>query len=298
MSDVDAANSGRTNDEPADDRPDGADRRSVVTRLRRWMGRLGPLGRWSAGVAAGVVTALLTAWLINWGLLPGRPGPPGQGLPFTYAVSPAWEPGAGWISDRPVVELPPRPIGSEAGPDGDKAVAQRWEEFVRRGGAVQTEGWGVQFTVQGRSSAQVTLTDLDVRVVARRPPVRGTMFLEEGGDPTEFRRLNADLDDRPVTLSSVYLEDWEFGTIPRHERRPIEFPYRVSLSDAETFIVRAYTDGCDCSWIIELSWTSEGRNGRLTIDDSGVPFRTTSTANVTHRCGWMFAQSETCRPVQ
>jgi hypothetical protein len=264
-----------------------------------------------------VVTALLTAWLINWGLAPasptdpptpgspGRdsPGPrsPGQdssGLPFTIAVSSTWAPDVGWISDRPMAEIPPRPIGSESDPEGDKAVAQRWEEFVRRGGAVRTGGWGVQFTVQGKSSAQVTLTDLDVRVVARRHPVRGTMFLDVGGDPVEFRRLDADLDDRPVTLSSFYQKDWDFGTIPEHERRPIEFPYRVSLSDAETFVVRTSTDDCDCSWIMELSWTSEGRTGTLTIDDDGVPFRSTATANVTHRCGWLYAQPETCRPVQ
>lgn len=252
------------------------------------MPRLSPLGRWLAGVAAAVATVVLTAWMLAWGLIPQsqpqpqpsttsqpQPRPPttaGDDVPFTVAVRAEQDVAFGWISDKPLSQIPARPSH-----DGD------WEGWARRTGAVPADTLTVFFTVQGKTAAQVTLTDLRVRVVQRRPPLPGTRFVVAGGGPTTYRWVRADLDKEPPTLSSGTDELLERYT-PAHERRPIRFPYRVALSDAETFAVEGWADECDCSWIIELSWASQGRVGKTIIDNGGAPFRVTGTGNATRRC--------------
>ena len=53
-------------------------------------------------------------------------------------------------------------------------------------------------------------------------------------------------------------------------------PYRVSSEDPEVLLVNAETEACDCSWCLELDWSSQGRTGTVRVDDDGRPFRTTS----------------------
>jgi hypothetical protein len=71
------------------------------------------------------------------------------------------------------------------------------------------------------------------------------------------------------------------------------FPYKVSIIDAETFVVEGRATTCDCDWQIELSWAAEGKSGTLTIDDNGKPFRVSGGANVTQVCAT--GDTETCR---
>jgi hypothetical protein len=33
---------------------------------------------------------------------------------------------------------------------------------------------------------------------------------------------------------------------------------------------------CDCSWYLELDWSSQGRKDTVRIDDGDTPFRTTA----------------------
>jgi hypothetical protein len=200
-------------------------------------------------------------------------------LPFTVAVSENFTDGAQpmWISPHPPSKAPPRP--------NEIAPYDEWATWAERARAVLTQQRAVYFTVQGTSDAQVTLLDLQVQVVARRPAMRGTLYGLSGGDPSHFRAVNADLDREPPALSDRYNEEFFTSEFPkRHERRPMRFPYRVSLSDAETFLVDAFAKNCDCAFVIKLSWAAQGRTGTHIIDDGGSPFRVTGNRNATQIC--------------
>jgi hypothetical protein len=93
----------------------------------------------------------------------------------------------------------------------------------------------------------------------------------------------ADLDDEPPSLSDVYEEQFA-EAVPQHERRPIRFPYRVALTDAETFAVVAETDDCHCFLVLELTWASQGRTGTYTIDDNGEPFQVSGSSDLLGTC--------------
>ncbi len=58
-----------------------------------------------------------------------------------------------------------------------------------------------------------------------------------------------------------------------------QFPYTVSLSNSETFVIKASTEGCDCDWVVDLHRASQGQTGVLPINDNGRPFRTSSAKN-------------------
>jgi hypothetical protein len=258
-----------------------------IRRVRTLVPRLKPFGRWIAGVVAAVLAAVLTAWLLAWGPSPEggststTPPTTGSDLPFTVAVQ-SDAAARSWISDQPMAQIPARPGWQDD-----------WWPWVRQVGAVDESPQDVFVTVQGRTEAQVTLTDLRVRVVERRPAIRGTRFGPAGGGGIVYRWVSANLDADPPKLST-HVDDGAKNSVPEHERRPIRFPYRVSVSDAETFEVLASTEKCDCSWVVELSWVSEGRLGTYVVDDGGKPFRVTGASNVVQSCLTGFEDVEEC----
>jgi hypothetical protein len=257
-----------------------------LTRVAGWVTRLDRFWRWLAGVAAAVVVAVVTAWLVAWGLVPdGRTDAVDAGqVPFTVAVDVQHQAFIGWLSPKPLPQVPARPAW-----DGD------WSAWADRAEILPVSTLSVHFTVQGKSAAQVTLTDLRVRVTERRPALKGTVFNTAGGDPTAYRWIAADLDADPPKLQADTV-DFLVETVPEPERRPIRFPYEVSISDAETFVVDGRTVDCHCFWEIELSWASQGQVGKLVIDDAGHPFEVTGTRNVTQTCSTGSDTGERCRP--
>ncbi|HEX6967286.1 MAG TPA: hypothetical protein VF174_00435 [Micromonosporaceae bacterium] len=253
------------------------DRSWFIRRITAWLPRLSPVGQWMAGVAAAVVAALATSWVMALQAPEDRT----EELPFTVAVGASQNATIGWISDRPLSQLPTRP-----------SYQDDWSEWVSAADAVPVERHAVHLVVQGRSDAQVTILDMKVRVLARRPPITGTHFRKAGGDAGSFRWVAVDLDTEPPEMSSGLAEELLF-LAPEHERRPIRFPYRVSLSDAETFVVEAYTQECDCYWVIELSWASQGRTGTTVIDDGGRPFRLSGLRDAVAGC-FTYSDREEC----
>jgi hypothetical protein len=259
----------------------------------RHLARLGPLWSWVAGVGSAVLATVLGALVLAWAIPsddePSTSRPPapsasatGDELPFTIAVKSYVPWGVGFIPDLPPDQVPPRPR------DGD------WEAWRRAASGVPAGELDVRFTIQGRSEAEVTLTGLRVRVVKRGPALPGTVYGPQGGDPSAFRSVRVDLDANPPKLTSFYNDSLIPGNAPEHERRPIRFPYTVSLSDAESFEVEGFARTCDCSWVIDLSWAAQGRTDTLVIDDDGKPFRVTGDANATRHCTTMEGNPEQC----
>ncbi|MDT7805030.1 MAG: hypothetical protein QOI78_8463 [Actinomycetota bacterium] len=152
-----------------------------------------------------------------------------------------------------------------------------WPE-VSVNGAASPPGL-VELTIQGRDSSAVTLTDVRVRVLARREPIHGTAIQRDCGDQGAIRWLDVDLDRDPVRPVAKDEFDAMPEDTPAWERKPIKFPYTVSVANPETFMIKAETVNCDCDWVADVYWSAQGKTGVLPITNSGKPFRTTSTKN-------------------
>lgn len=162
-----------------------------------------------------------------------------------------------------------------------------WQDWPPAATGVSASPDNVGLIVQGRSNAEVVLTGLKVRVQERRPPLAGTSLHAACGEPGAFRWLEVDLDHDPPRLLSGYnyeLAEGETEFVPDWELQPLQFPYKVSVSEAESFLVKANTNGCDCTWDIALTWATQGRTGTSVINNNGVPFRTTSTRDIVGSC--------------
>ncbi|MFB8384019.1 helix-turn-helix domain-containing protein [Streptomyces rubiginosohelvolus] len=188
-------------------------------------------------------------------------GPEAGRVPFTWTGDDhVWKNGCdhAYLLDRAPTAVPPPPVEADAG---------SWAGAL---GAVHAGETGVRITLQGRDDRAVVLESLRIRVVERRSPAEGRVYRMSsgcGGSLTP-RMFDVDLDaSRPVARPVAGNDSGE----------PIEavaFPYRVSVTDPEVFLITGRTVGCDCSWVAELAWSSGGRSGTVRIDDGGRPFRT------------------------
>ncbi|MEU1802474.1 helix-turn-helix domain-containing protein [Streptomyces sp. NPDC019937] len=196
---------------------------------------------------------------------PGASRPPGSGsarLPLTLSTrSHVWENGCDhrYLIDRPPADVAPPPTEQDA------------PAWAAAHDAVHGGTTNVEVTVQGRAAeSAVVLRALHVRVVGRRTPLAWSSFAMEngcGGSLTP-RAFSVDLDAaRPQARPTD-------GNDAGKPIPAVRFPYRVSASDPEVLLVNARTAGCDCSWYLELEWTSGDRSGTARIDDDGAPFRT------------------------
>lgn len=196
----------------------------------------------------------------------GRPEP-GAGTPLTWSVdSHVWQAGCGhdYVLTRPPQQVPPPPPPQDA---------RTWATSL---GAVHGRQTMVRVSVQGRDSTAVVLEALRVRVVSRAAPLKGSVYaMDRGcGGALTPRFFDVDLDrDRPVARPQ---DGNDTGTpIPA-----MRLPYRVSATDPEVLLVTAETRTCDCSWYLELDWSSQGRTGTVRVDDAGRPFRTTGIGSL------------------
>ncbi|WP_405528786.1 helix-turn-helix domain-containing protein [Streptomyces canus] len=195
----------------------------------------------------------------------GKSGQQGTatGTPLTWTVnSHVWNAGCGhdYVIDKPPAQVPPPPTAQDAA---------NWASTL---GAIHGRQTMVQISVQGRNSTAVVLEDLRVRVVSRGTPAKGNSYaMDQGcGGALTPRHFSVDLDkDRPIAHSQAG-NDGE-NVIPA-----VRMPYRVSSEDPEVLLVTAETEGCDCSWNLELDWSSQGRTGTARVDDNGRPFRTSA----------------------
>ncbi|WP_251982611.1 transcriptional regulator [Streptomyces violaceusniger] len=193
-------------------------------------------------------------------------GPDGGGstqVPLTLSTrSHVWENGCGhrYLIDRPPSEVAPPPTEQDA------------PTWAAAHGAVHGGTTNVEVTVEGRASSAVVLQALHVRVVGRRTPLTWSSFAMDNG-------CGGSLTPRAFSVNLDAARPLAHPTEGNDAGKPIpavSFPYRVSASDPEVLLVNARTAGCDCSWYLELGWTSGGRSGTLRIDDHGSPFRTSS----------------------
>ncbi|MFF7199861.1 helix-turn-helix domain-containing protein [Streptomyces sp. NPDC008141] len=192
---------------------------------------------------------------------PGGSQPRGNGTPFTWTTDQhVWQNGCGhtYLVKRGPSAVPPPPAEADA------------EQWARSVGAVHAGDAGVRITVQGRNDTAVVLQGIQVRVVARRAPLKADAYSMSpgcGGSITP-RLFDVNLDaSRPVARSVAGNDAGD--AIPA-----LSFPYKVSAKDPEILLVTGRTVTCDCDWYLELAWSSGDRSGTVRIDDHGRPFRT------------------------
>ncbi|MET9900918.1 helix-turn-helix domain-containing protein [Streptomyces sp. NPDC006446] len=190
-------------------------------------------------------------------------------IPLTWTVnSHRWAVGCAhnYVLDKAPEQVPPPPAPQDASP------------WARTQNGVHGGQTLVDITVQGQTDAAVVLESLQVRVVGRSAPLKGTAYSTGGGcggsmGPGSFA---VDLDmDRPIARP-VPSDDDGTGS------QTLRMPFRVSVKDPQVLMVDAQTEACDCRWYLELAWSSRGRTGTVRIDDQGVPFRTSGIKGLPH----------------
>ncbi|MFC6021936.1 hypothetical protein ACFP2T_37965 [Plantactinospora solaniradicis] len=263
--------------------------------------RASTIRAWLAGVLAAALTAALAGVLTGWFGAAGReiartvdrdeiaptvsastvdPGP------LTVAVQPLGLCGSEWVVPVGPAEFDtPMPMNID--------MTKGWRDWTPAAGGANAAPHHVLIFVQGRSAAEVIITGLNVRVVKRStPPPQATVLTADCADPGAFRSLEVDLDRTPPVVTPRYdaeRAESMVDEVPSQQLTPIKFPYEVSLSDAEPFLITAQTRSCDCGWVAEVTWASEGKTGTTVVDDGGVPFRSISTARATGRCTVSFS---------
>ena len=159
-------------------------------------------------------------------------------------------------------KFPEPPFDSEAVGD-TPTFSQAWKYRRDEVDALTT---AVRFVFTGSRSDPVIIQRFSVRVIARRPPLRGILALgAEGGEgaPMEIRYLRADLDTGKLA--------WRTG-----EGKPAK-PLALALSRGDQVIVDliAETMKCDCDWVVDVTYTVDSEVGTLTVPARGH-FRTSA----------------------
>ncbi|MFG7942222.1 hypothetical protein [Streptomyces cacaoi] len=129
--------------------------------------------------------------------------------------------------------------------------------------AVPVSGGAVRVYAEARADRAVLLRTLRPVVLARRPPVQGTLCASAG--TLEVRSYTLELGGRQPRL------------------RGPEFLYTVTPGDPEVFDLTVRCERHAVEWRLELDWTCAGRTGTAVVDLGGHPFRFTGRPG---RRGW------------
>ncbi|MFF9482950.1 helix-turn-helix domain-containing protein [Streptomyces sp. NPDC014733] len=149
--------------------------------------------------------------------------------------------------------------------------------WARSLGGVDAEHSRVGVVVRGTEKEPVVLEALRVQVVGRGPALGWQHYNPSGGcggglTPSSY---SIALDNTSPVVKPVPGEQ-AGKTVPA---KP--FPRTVSSTEPEALAIQADAVSCDCSWYLELDWSSGKRSGTLRIDDGGRPFRTSGAAGKT-----------------
>ena len=138
----------------------------------------------------------------------------------------------------------------------------------------------VLVTLQGTSDTAVVLQGMHVKVLSSAAtPERAFAVGNACGGEITPRMFEVTLDGPAPALQAEGGNAQVPGPSGEPSARPIPamgFPYRISSTDPEVFVIKAVAPSGDRRWVIDLDWTSGGQEGTSRIDDHGRPFRTIS----------------------
>jgi len=148
--------------------------------------------------------------------------------------------------------------------DGDSTEVRRFAQWARRFGGIPYSDRSLEVVLRGRDSSPVVIGDVRIRVLERTAPSGAWVNGWYGcGGALPVRLFKADLVPEPP-LVRLYIDGVET------ERSA----FQVSSSEVEVFDFEVTAGRELVSWVIEVRYTSDGRDGVLTItDEDGKPFQ-------------------------
>lgn len=221
-------------------------------------------------MVAAALASVLTAQLqgaVNSGITLLKPA----GLPFSYIVRPdPYE--RAYCRDR-VVATPPDRLPA---PQGAGPAADVWWASHR---AVDAGATIVEVLLQGNPGETVVLQALTVDVIKRVHPLRGYVYRTTGcGAALPARPFTVDLNSpapiaEPRPGTQLNMVTGQMQPLP-----PVGFPFVISNTNPEDFVITATATRSDCTWDLRLTWSSNGTSQTSVITNSGQPFQTTAEA--------------------
>lgn len=217
-----------------------------------------------------VIIALLAAWLSP---LPGYivhmfKGHGSSPLKFAPVTASVQDPGPcahEWVA-RSAVPKPPR--YSE-----DVNV---WDSWVKAAQAVEANSTLEYVTIQAKRGYAVFITNIRFDVVKRRPPIHGILVFPGCGGPLVGRFIAVLLDHRPPRILGTSSDPTaSVGGAVQLNTAPLRLPYEVTNTDGLVLILEGVAEKFDCVWSAEITWSSDGHNGQIEINNKGKPFETT-----------------------
>ncbi|MFI5497478.1 hypothetical protein ACIA5E_00350 [Nocardia asteroides] len=248
-----------------------------------------PQAKWSRRIVIGVVVVAL---VIGVGLVvrlivgDGGRAQAGEDLPFVVETS-MLEAVNAFVFRQGPAEL-------SGAPTMDRRDFQRWAD--ERGGiasdfdklddeATTWAGHGIQIELWARSADEpVTLQDLDIKVVERKPGLVGTLVYPTSSGGSKWGRyvtMNVDTDP-PTVVESRSGVKTEFGDL---RAEPMQFPYDLTAASSELFLVWARTHQY-VRWQIRLRWSTKTRSGETIIDNHGKPFEVSYPGTGSASCAY------------
>lgn len=216
---------------------------------------------WVAGIVASALAALLAS-LLTSGLhhfTATKHEPPR--IPFNWTIartSGVLNSCESWVFPQPASRIPPRTFGNTN-------ADERWA-LRNHGTDIDNATWTI--TLQGITSEAVVIQDIRIRIVGKRPAVRGTQIASQmgcGGVVT-VRRFSTALDSTDPHLSADSgVKSW---------------PYFISRGDVEEVRLEAdlqgYTDKNEYLFVYEIDWSQGDRTGTAEVHaPNGQPFAVT-----------------------
>ena len=201
-------------------------------------------------------------------------------LPLRFRNAPLLGSNSVPIEDRPDHTLPPSfvfPTRPSTPPPDEWNDTERYISWAVENGGVHAGKLFHRFTVRGTEKSPVSLDRVAVRVLERRPPLRGFVYdTASGGDSTE-RWIAADLDqtdNASYATTELTVDEWD-PTVRDYMQRPWTL-LEVSTTDPETFVLAASTEQWDCDFVVEIHYRGEHQSGVLRVQPGSRPFRVTA----------------------
>ena len=139
-----------------------------------------------------------------------------------------------------------------------------------------------ELTVQGKTQDAVVLRGLRlIDVEKHTPPTDVATILPcgPGGGHLGVRYFEVNFGDQPGIIARPS-EDENGNLDPDIGEPAVKFPFKVSNTEPEIFLLQISGPPCFCSWRIALDWISMGRSGTTVLDHGFGKIKSNTTKDI------------------
>lgn len=161
--------------------------------------------------------------------------------------------------------------------DTDLTQVTELAQQIRAAGGADLDQLSLRLLLEGRSSQEIRVVDIEAVDIKREPPYSGTLFsVPPEAGPTNLQMI-FNLDESfPRAREAVYTTNPytpEPGAL-FFSKTSIPLPDRHQ----ELVVARFRTEKNAVSFAIRIAYVIGGERRQMTIDDNGKPFRVTSSS--------------------